>query len=186
MTSPTGPDPDQPQGGFGAPQQPPAGYQPGYQQGYQQGYGAPQQPAGYDPAPAYPGGPSAGGQRPGTVTAAAVIGIVLGVLGLLSLLAIGLVFQVDVLLGVLTLVSVAVAAVLLLGGIQTMQGKSPRLLLLISYVAIGVNVLTMIWSATQGAGIFSGLLGFIIPGVVVFLLLNPQSKQYYASQGISY
>ena len=66
------------------------------------------------------------------------------------------------------------------------QGKSPRLLLLISYVAIGINVLTMIWAATQGGSILSGLLGFVVPGVVVFLLLNPQSKQYYASRGISY
>ena len=67
------------------------------------------------------------------------------------------------------------------------QGKSPRLLLLISYIAIGVNLLTMIIGASaQGASIFSYLLGFVIPGIIVFLLLNPQSKQYYASRGISY
>ena len=78
------------------------------------------------------------------------------------------------------------SAALLWAGIQVVQGKSPRLLLLISYVAIGINLLTMIWAATQGGSIFSGLLGFVIPGVVVFLLLNAQSKQYYASRGISY
>ena len=54
------------------------------------------------------------------------------------------------------------------------------------YVAIGINLLTMIWAATQGASIFSGLLGFVLPGIVVALLLNQQSKQYYASRGISY
>ena len=182
MTSPTGPDDKQPQGGYqpgyGVPQQPPAGYQPGY--------GAPQQPAGYDPAPAYSGGPAAGGQRPGPVTAAAVIGIILGVLGLLSLLAIGLVFEVSALLGVLTLLSVAVAAVLLVGGIQTLQGKSPRLLLLGSYGAIGLQVLSIIWSAANGFGIgWTSLLGFVLPVLVVFLLLRPESKQYHASRGIS-
>ncbi len=49
MTSPTGPDENPPQGppGYGAPQQPPAGYQPGYQPGY----GAPQTPPpGYIPS----------------------------------------------------------------------------------------------------------------------------------------
>ena len=66
------------------------------------------------------------------------------------------------------------------------QGKSPRLLLLISYIAIGINMLTMISAIAQGASIFSYLLGFVIPGIIVFLLLNPQSKQYYASRGISY
>ena len=198
MTSPTGPDENPPQGqpGYGAPQQPPAGHQPGY--------GAPQTPppgydpsgynpsgynppSGYDPAPAYSGGPSTGGQRPGMVTAAAVIGIVLGVLGLISLLAIGLVFEFSTFLGLLTLLSVAVAVVLLIGGIQTIQGKSPRLLLLGSYASIGIQLLTVIWSVASGFGFeFTGLLGFILPVLVVFLLLRPESKQYYASRGISY
>ncbi len=197
MTSPTGPDENPPQGppGYGAPEQPPAGYQPGYQPGY----GAPQTPppgynpsgynppSGYEPAPAYSGGPSTGGQRPGMVTAAAVIGIVLGVLGLLSLLAIGLVFEVDVLLGVLTLVSVAVAAVLLAGGIQTLQGKSPRLLLLGSYGSIGLQVLSLIWSVANGFDIgWASLLGFVLPALVVFLLLRPEARQHYAARGISY
>jgi hypothetical protein len=183
MTSPTGPDQNYPQGGapqggqpgFNTPP-PPPGYDP-------QGYNAP----GYSPAPAY-GGPPATGQRPGMVTAAGIIGIVWGGLGLLlGLLALTVAFTLlGALYGLLVLLSVAAAAALLWGGIQVMQGKSPRLLLLLSYVAIGINLLTMIWAATQGQSIFSGLLGFIIPGVIVFLLLNPQSKQYYAARGISY
>jgi hypothetical protein len=185
MTSPTGPDqnPQQGQPGYGAPQQPPAGYQPqGYGQDYGQGYGQ-----GYQPAPAYSGGPAASGQRPGVVTAAAVIGIVLGALGLLGLLAIGLVFDVSVLLGVLTLVSVAVAAVMLVGGIQTMQGKSPRLLLLGGYASIALQLVSIIWSATTSLGVgWSSLLGFVLPALVVFLLLRPESKQHFASRGISY
>jgi len=191
MSSPTsGSDPNYPQGnapqgqpGWNAPQGPPQGYGSA-----PHGYGS--APQGYGgPAPAYSGGPDAGtGQRPGMVTAAGIIGIVWGALGLLlGLLALTVAFSLfGGFYGLLILISVVLSGALLFAGIQVMQGKSPRLLLLISYVAIGVNVLTMIWAATQGAGIFSGLLGFIIPGVVVFLLLNPQSKQYYASRGISY
>lgn len=176
MSSPTGSDPNYPQGS--GPQGQPA-------------WGAPQQqPApGYNPAPSYSSGPPANaGQRPGMVTAAGVIGIVWGGLGLLfGLLGLAVAFSLlGGVYGLLVLISVAVAAVLLWAGIQVIQGKSPRLLLLISYVAIAVNLVTMIWAATQGLSIFAGLLGFILPGVVVFLLLNPQSKQYYASRGISY
>jgi hypothetical protein len=206
MSSPTsGSDPNYPQGGapqgqpgWNAPQgPPPQGYgspQQPYgdpQQGYgvpQQGYGVPQQGYG-GPAPAYSGAPDSGtGQKPGMVTAAGIIGIVWGGLGLLfGLLALTVAFSLfGGFYGLLVLLSVVVSGALLWAGIQVVQGKSPRLLLLISYVAIGINLLTMIWAATQGASIFTGLLGFIVPGVVVFLLLNQQSKQYYASRGISY
>jgi hypothetical protein len=179
MSSPTGPDQNYPPQG-GAPQGQP-------------GWNAPQQPTpGYNPAPQYSAAPAgygapAAAQRPGMVTAAGIIGIVWGALGLLfGLLALALLFALSAVLGLLALISVAVAAVLLWAGIQVIQGKSPRLLLLISYVAIGINLLTMIFEITQGASIFSNLLGFIIPGVIVFLLLNAQTKQYYQSQGITY
>ena len=184
MSSPTsGSDPNYPQGnapqgqpGWDAPQNPPP-----------QGYGS--APQGYGgPAPAYSGGPDAGGQRPGMVTAAGIIGIVWGALGLLlGLLGLSFAFTLlGPIYGLLLLISVVVSGALLWAGIQVIQNKSPRLLLLISYVAIGINILTMIIGIAQGASIFSYLLGFIIPGVVVFLLLNQQSKQYYASRGISY
>ena len=158
-------------------------------QGQQPAWDAPPPPApGYQPAPSYSAGPPAAtGQRPGMVSAAGIIGIVWGALGLLfGLLALAVVFTIGAFLGLLVLVSVALSAALLWAGIQVMQGKSPRLLLLISYVAIGINVLTMIIGIAQGASIFSYLLGFVIPGVIVFLLLNPQSKQYYAARGINY
>ena len=178
MSSPTPPgsDPNYPQGN--APQGQPGWNAP---QGPPQGYGG--------PAPAYSGAPDAGGgPKPGMVTAAGVIGIVWGALGLLfGLLALTVAFSLfGGVYGLLVLLSVAVSGALLWAGIQVVQGKSPRLLLLISYVAIGINLLTMIWAATQGASIFAGLLGFVIPGVVVFLLLNQQSKQYYSARGISY
>jgi hypothetical protein len=121
------------------------------------------------------------------VTAAAIIGIVIGALGVLGLFSLGLYFAFDVVLGLLGLLAVVVAVVMLVGGIQAIQGKSPRLLLLASYASIGVQLLTLIWAAVSGYGfLFLGLLGFILPGLIVFLLLNQQSKQYYASRGISY
>jgi hypothetical protein len=174
MSSPTpGSDPNYPQGG--APQGQP-------------GWGAPQQPApGYNPAPSYAGGPAPTGQRPGMATAAGIIGIVWGGLGLLfGLLALGLAFDFGAVYGLLLLISIALSAALLWAGIQVIQNKSPRLLLLISYVAIGVNLLTTIWAVIEGASVLSGLLGFVLPGIVVFLLLNAQTKQFYASRGISY
>jgi len=121
------------------------------------------------------------------VTAAGIIGIVIGALGVLSLFSIGLYFAFDAVLGILSLLAVVAAVVTLVGGIQVMQNKSPRLLVLGSYASIGVQLLTLIWAVVSGYGfVFLGLLGFLIPGVIVFLLLNPQSKQFYASRGIQY
>ena len=177
MSSPTpGSDANHPQGqpqgqpGWGAPQQP------------AQGYGDPAQS--YSPAPA----PApAGGQRPGMVTPAGIIGIVIGGLGLLSIFGIGLLFAFDAVLGLLSLLSFAVAVVLLVGGIQVLMGKSPKLLLLGSYASIGIQLLTLIWALVSGWGfLFAGLLGCILPVVIVLLLRQSQSKQYYTSRGISY
>ena len=178
MSSPTpGSDPNAPQGSApqgqpwgSTPPPPPAGYPA-------QGYGAP---------PSYSGG-SGLAARPPLVTAAAVIGIVLGALGIIGALSLGALFAWDVFLGLLNLLSLAVAIVLLIGGILVLQGKSPRLLLLGSYAAIGIQLLTLIWAIVSGYGfIFTGFLGFILPGLIVFFLLQPPTKQFYASQGISY
>ena len=174
MTGPTGSDPDYPQGA--APQGQP-------------GWGPPQQPApGYNPAPSYSAGPPAGaGRRPGQVSAAAIIGIVIGALGVLGLFAVGLYFTFSAVLGLLSLLAVAAAVVTLVGGIQAIQGKSPRLLVLGSYASIAVQLLTFLWALISGYGfIFFGFLGLILPALIVFLLMQPQSKQYYASRGISY
>jgi hypothetical protein len=183
MSTPTpGSDPDYPQGG--APQGQP-------------GWGAPQQPAqGYGaPAPNWSSEPAgyggAGPQRPGQVTAAAVIGIVIGGLStliyLLALITIGTYFSFDAFLGILVLLSLAAGVVVLVGGIQALQGKSPRLLLLGSYTSIVVSLLYLVWAAISGWGFdFSSLLSFVLPGLIVFLLLQPTAKQYYASRGIGY
>ena len=178
MSSPTpGSDPNHPQG---APQG-------------QAAWGAPQEPApGYSPAPSYSGSPvGPAGQRPQQVSAAAIIGMVIGgigtLFGVIGLFAIGIVFAFNAVLGLLYLLSIATAVVVLIGGIQTWQGKSPRLLLLGSYASIGVQLLYLIFSIASGYGFsFSALLGFILPGIIVFLLMQPQAKQYYAARGISY
>ena len=176
MSSPTGPDANYPPPG-GAPQGQPGGNPP------PQGYGQ----QGYSPAPSYSGGPPATGQRPGMVTAAAVIGIVIGALGILGVFGIGIIFAFDAVLGILSLLSLAAAVVVLVGGIQAIQGKSPQLLLYGSYASIGVQLLTLIWGIVSGYGfLFLGLLGFILPILIVFLLRQPQSKQWYASRGINY
>jgi hypothetical protein len=175
MTTPTpGSDPNYPQGG--APQGQP-------------GWGAPQQP-GYNPAPQYSGAPAGygGGARPGMVTAAAIIAIVWGALGaLFGLLALSLAFLIGAFYGLILLISVALSVALLVGGIFVLQGKNPKLLLMISYVAIGVSLLSLIIGVIQSGGnAFSGILGIIVPGVIVALMLQPQSKQYFAARGQAY
>ena len=184
MSSPTGSDPNYPQGG--APQG--------------QGWGAPESPAqgysspapGYNPAPSYSGAPAgygaATGQRPGTVTAAAIVAIVWGALGaLFGLLATAVAFALFPLLGLFVLLGLLIAIALLVGGIFALQGKSPKLLLYICYAAIVINLLELIFAIVKSGGsVFTGLLGFIIPGVIIALLLQQQSKQWFAARGQAY
>jgi hypothetical protein len=184
MSTPTpGSDPNYPQGG--APQGQPS-------------WGAPQppghqfQPPGYQPAPSYSGGPAGygapTGRRPGLVTAAAIIAIVWGALGLLvDLLALSVAFALSAVLGLFLLLALLLSIGLLVGGIFVLQGKNPKLLLYICYAAIAINVISLIISLAQNGGsAFSGVLGFILPGVIIALLLQPPSKQYFASRGQSY
>jgi hypothetical protein len=121
------------------------------------------------------------------VTAAGIVGIVWGALALLfGLLALGVAFALSGLLGLIVLIAVVVGVGLLVGGIYVVTGRSPKILLYISYAAIAINIIELIISLAQGGNAASGVLGFILPGVIVALLLQPQSKQYYASRGLSY
>lgn len=114
---------------------PPPDPQQGWQQpGPSQPYGAGGQPQPYggNPgnAPQAPGGYS-NSARPGQVTAAAVIGIVSGALGVIgNLVSLGLAFDFSALLGLLSLVSLVIAIGALVGGIQVLRGGSPQVLLL--------------------------------------------------------
>lgn len=192
MSSPTGSDPNYPQGGapqgqpgWGAPENPAQGYggqTPGYNP-------APQQ--GYNPAPSYSGAPAgyggAAGQRPGTVTAAAIVAIVWGGLGtLFGLIAMAVAFALFPIFGLLVLLAVLVSVALLVGGIFALQGKSPKLLLYVCYAAIVINVLELIFAIAKSGSAFTGILGFIIPGVIIALLWQQQSKQWFASRGQAY
>lgn len=186
MSSPTsGPDPNYPppapegQSNWGAPQQ---------------SYG---QPQGYSPAPSYSGAPTgydAQGKRPGSVTGAAVTGIVWGGLGtlfgLLALFALGLIFSYGAfgaLFGIFVILGLAASIALLVAGIQALQGKSPKLLLYLCYASIVIQLLSLIFSLSSGYGFsFGSLLGFIVPGVIVALLRQPASKQFYAARGLTY
>jgi hypothetical protein len=205
MSSPTpGSDPNQPQPGWGPP--PSQGQQPGYgqqQPGYgqpaygqqqpdygQPAYGQPQGQPGYEAAPGWSGAPAPGGKRPGAVTAAAVIGIVIGGLGtlggLLTLFALGDLFEIDALLGILALLSFAAAIVLLVGGIQVLRGQAPKLLLLGSYASIVTQLLYLVWALIRDQGlVFTGLLGFILPILIVVLVRSGQSREYFAARGQS-
>ncbi|WP_369253688.1 hypothetical protein [Geodermatophilus amargosae] len=189
MTSPSF-DKDTPQGGQ------PHGQQQPYGQPYGQPHGLPHGQQGPGPAPygggfggpsPYGGGAPAG-RRPGTVTAAAVIGIVWGGLGtLFGLLALGVAFAISGLLGLVLLLSTALSVGLLVGGISVLNGRPPKLLLVISYVAIAINVISLVVSlASSGGSAFNGVLGFILPGIVIALLVQPASKQYFAARGQSY
>jgi hypothetical protein len=191
---------EQAQPGWGQPgQQQPYGEQGYGQQGYgQQPYGQQygQQPygqPGYPPAPGYPGQPGGygdprAGRRPGAVTAASVIGIVIGALGLIgNLVGLGVAFTQGPVTGVLTLAALVADVLLLIGGIQVLRGGVPKLLLYGSYAAIVINVLNVIATVVEVGGIASiGLFGLVLPVVIVVLLRQQPSKQWFTSRGTSY
>jgi hypothetical protein len=175
MSSPTGSDPNYPQGG------PPQG-QPGWNP-------PPPPPGGYNPAPTYSGAPAgygAGSARPSLVTAAAIIGIVWGALGaLLSLIVMLGAFALGAALGgLIFLVALALYVALLLGGVFVLQGKPPRLLLYAAYAAVVLGLLSFIVSLVAvGGNAATGIIGLVIAGAIVALLWQPQSKQYFAARG---
>ena len=79
------------------------------------------------------------------------------------------------------------SAALLVGGHPGDPGQVPAAAPAISYARSPSTCIDAdLGARSQGGFVFSGLLGFILPGVIVFLLMQPQSKQYYAARGISY
>jgi hypothetical protein len=180
MSSPTpGSDPNYP---------PPTGASQG-----QPGWGTPPQPQGYQPAPSYGNQPAGygaqSGQRPGMVTAAAIVGIVWGGIGaLFSLFVMLAAFGLGAgLAGLIFLLSLAFSVALLVGGVFVLQGKDPRLLLYSCYAAIVLGLISLIVSiAATGGNAFNGILGFIVPGVIIALLFQAQSRQYFAARGQKY
>jgi hypothetical protein len=178
---------------------PTPGSDPNYPQGAldQSGSRAPQQ--GYDPAPPYSAAPAAydqghGDKQPGSVKAAAIIGIVWGVLGalagILALVGASLadeldadveVTGLDVVLGVVSLV---VSIALLVGGIRVLKGKAPKLLLFAAVALIVLWVVGTIVNVAQDRDFsITSIVGPIIAALIVALLVQPASKRYFAARG---
>lgn len=199
MSSPT-PGPDQqpwgpPPGATG-----PQGGAPQY--GPQQGapqygtppYGAPQYGTPQYGAPGYGNAPAPGSwgdppaRRPGSVTAAAVVAIVVGALvGLLNVIGLLAAGTLDVDLTAvdvaLSVVIIALAAALLTGGIRVLTGRAPTLLLYAGYGLIGLWVVNVVVNLAQGLNPFGGILTVVAGGLVVGLLRNPASRAWFASRG---
>src|SRR5262245_46835170 len=170
----------------------PYGQQPGdYNQGQQPGYGA------MPPAPPeYTGGPM---QRPGSVTAAAVLAFVQAGLTIICtiVLMIGLaavsgavgdaesIGGVDVdegmlaVLWILAIVGLVGAGLLIWGGAKALSGTAGQLLVIAAAVQI---VLCIVWLAGFSGGIIAILL-VVMPIITLVMALGSASKQYEASRG---
>lgn len=144
----------------------------------------PQQPGPYSqqPYPQYAGVPNAAGAgRPGIVTGAAVIAFVVGGLTILfGLLAFGLLSSLGVggFYTVLLIISIAAGAVMIWGGVQALNGKDGRILVIAAGVAILANLITMIMAFTT-----TGLLSFVLPILIVALMMQAQSRNWIRSRG---
>lgn len=206
MTQPYGQQPDPYQGGYpqggvpqgypqtpgqgqpaqGYPQSPPYGQpaqQPGYPQSPPYGQPAPQYPYGSMPAaPAeYSGGPI---PRPGTVTAAAVLGYVQAGITLIPtvLMLAGLVNEggggEDAAFGwIIVLAQIAGAALLITGGVQIMGGKSRALMVAAAGIELAVCLgwivrVALIESSGVGADVIDAGKGVLI-GFAIFFAIMP-------------
>ena len=179
MTSPSFDENTPPGGqpGSGAPGQP-YGQQPYGQQPY--GQPAPYGGGFGGPSP-YGGGP--GGARPPQVLTAAVLGFVVAAFLLLGAFAF---FALSTVLGIFAVFAIlylALAAVNIVGGVQAIQGKGSTVLKIAGGITAGFALLALVVGLTQGEFDFSSLVSLAIGGGIVFLLLQPQSKQYFASRG---
>ena len=143
--------------------------------------------------PSPPTGPPApedqSGRRPGTVTAAAVVGIVMGALTcLLSLLALAAVGALDTDLSavdvVLGLLGTAVAVAMLVGGVRLLRGGTHLLLLRAAYAVSGPWLLGVVANLAAGNGfVGGGLLSVVAAAVVVGLLGGQQAQRWTATRG---
>ncbi|MBA3295090.1 MAG: hypothetical protein H0T40_15485 [Geodermatophilaceae bacterium] len=190
MTQPGAPDPDS-QPPYGQPHQQPTGNYPdagsaGYGQQAQPGYGQQPQP-GYGQQGSYPSAPPAGygaaptQNRPGMVTAAAVLAFVSGGLGLIgNLLAFSVIGSLGVpgVLVIFVIIGLVLSAGLIYGGIQAMQGKNFVILLAVAAASVVLNLISMLLYFQATA-----LLSFIIPILIIVFLMNPQSKAWITARG---
>jgi hypothetical protein len=167
-----------PSGQYGPPPgQQPYGPPPGQGYGQQPGYGAmPPPPQGSFGQPT--------GARPGMVTAAAVLAFVVGGLTLIgALLIFGLSDIVDAVSGLgflkfLAILQLVIAAALIWGGVQALTGKDARILVAAAAGAVVIQIISMILYFTP-----TSFIGFIIPGLILWFMMTPQSKAWFDSKG---
>ena len=155
----------------------PYGSPPPY--GTQQPYGSPQPYGQMPPAPAGFGTDTA--KRPGTVTAAAVLAFVIGgiyVIGGLIAVFGGAAAGLSGFFTLIAVVLLAVGGLLIWGGIATLNGKDARILTIAIGVGIVLNLISLL-------GNFEGrsLAGFVIPGLILYFLLNAAAKAWFDRVG---
>lgn len=152
----------------------------GYGQPAQPGYG--QQPGGY-PSPPPTGYGAMSNERPSQVVTAAVLGFVAALFTLLATLGFFALSSISGVFVLFALLYLAISAGLIAGGVLALNAKNGQILLVTAAVATGLQILGIIVSLAQDQG-FSplSLVGLLLTGGIVFLLLQPQSKQFFASR----
>ncbi|MBD0021236.1 hypothetical protein GII33_18125 [Gordonia pseudamarae] len=117
--------------------------------------------------------------RPGSVTAAAVIGLVYS--ALMVLVAIGMTALVGGGLGIaLALINLVLATALAWAAFVAFRGESGTPLLAVSLVIMGVNAISLIVLVLNDGQPGLGILGIVIPGLIFSNIVNGNSKAYFA------
>ncbi|MBA3339094.1 MAG: hypothetical protein H0T54_04985 [Geodermatophilaceae bacterium] len=81
------------------------------------------------------------------------------------------------------LLYLAITAGLIAGGVMALTGKSRQILFITAAVATGLQVVGIIITLANGEGFSAlSLIGLLLTGAIVFLLMQPQSKQFFASR----
>jgi hypothetical protein len=138
-----------------------------------------------DPAPTYGSAPAGFGEaaagRPPQVLVAAILGFVVALfllwaaLAFLAFSTLGVFAGLAIIFGIVFL---ALAAVNVWGGVLAIQGKGSVMLLVAGGITALFSLISLIGNFT-----FESLLALLIGAATVFLLLQPQSKQYFAARG---
>ncbi|MDO4717832.1 MAG: hypothetical protein Q4B08_09745, partial [Propionibacteriaceae bacterium] len=190
------------------PSAPSYGQQPYGTTGYgQQPYA--QQPYGMAPVAGYgqpPYGAAVTNQRPGYATAASVMAIVSGSIGIIAavfsllgavgLYALGisgispLVFVLIILAGT----GLAMSIVMLIGGIQLLSKAKSRLLFITCAIQVGLALLNFVSdsyvsdylrgsvTSSVGSGVLTTVLSIVYLGLIMYFIKTPQVKSWVASR----
>jgi hypothetical protein len=118
------------------------------------------------------------------VLIAAILGFVAAVLLLLAAFAYFALSSLVGFLAIFAILFLALTAAHIWGGVLAIQGKGSQILLIAAAVAGGLALLGIIIALVNGAGFDTfSLLVLLLAGGIVFLLVQPQSKAYFASRG---